>query len=527
MSLSTNHAAKAGTAHAKPSLTQRALGLVTEVRPGESLSALLLTLNVFLLLAAYYVMKPVREGLILELKGGAELKSWMSAVMTVALVGLVPAYSAFANRVRRNRLVVAVTLFFAANLLLFWLGSNSLWIRQRMGLVFFVWIGIFNMMAVAQFWAFANDQYSEEQGKRLFALLGLGASLGSVAGSKLSSWLLPTIGVYPNLVVAGAMLVACAGLTHAAFVAANSIKAQAAKAAATRAEPSAEAGASAAGAGGDDADAEAASVTAETQEPALVQPQPAPPDTQEAEPADKRGGFSLVLSSRYLLLIAFFSLAFSMANTNGEYLLGSLLSDSAKALAAAGAIPADQIPDHIGGMYAEFFFWVNLLGVTLQALVVSRLVKYGGVKAALLAVPLIALVSGLAIAILPVLAIVRIGKTADNAADYSINNTARQLLWLPTSADVKYKAKQAVDTFFVRSGDVLSGLLVLGLIKLANVELRTFAIANLVIIVLWLALAVAILREHSRLQRVVKLPADQLIPRETHSAPSTEQRPPR
>src|SRR5690606_19953902 len=91
---------------AKPSALERVLGLVTEVRPGESASALLLTLNVFLLLAAYYVMKPVREGLILELKGGAELKSWMSAVMTIVLVGLVPAYSAFANRVRRNRLVV-------------------------------------------------------------------------------------------------------------------------------------------------------------------------------------------------------------------------------------------------------------------------------------------------------------------------------------------------------------------------------------------------------------------------------------
>ncbi|MGE0325014.1 MAG: hypothetical protein AB7S68_22005 [Polyangiaceae bacterium] len=167
----------------QPSILERVLGLITEVRPGESAGALLLTLNVFLLLAAYYVMKPVREGLILELKGGAELKSWMSAAMTVLLVFLVPAYSAFANRVRRNRLVVAITLFFASHLLLFWLGSSSAWIRERIGLVFFVWIGIFSMMAVAQFWAFSNDQYTEEQGKRLFALLGLGASLGAWRGA--------------------------------------------------------------------------------------------------------------------------------------------------------------------------------------------------------------------------------------------------------------------------------------------------------------------------------------------------------
>ncbi|MGE3671052.1 MAG: NTP/NDP exchange transporter [Polyangiaceae bacterium] len=447
----------------QPSILERVLGLITEVRPGESAGALLLTLNVFLLLAAYYVMKPVREGLILELKGGAELKSWMSAAMTVLLVFLVPAYSAFANRVRRNRLVVAITLFFASHLLLFWLGSSSAWIRERIGLVFFVWIGIFSMMAVAQFWAFSNDQYTEEQGKRLFALLGLGASLGSVAGSKLSAVLLPAIGLYPNLLVAGGMLAVCAGLTQLAYVANR------------RTRAAAEA-------------AEAASTASESG------------DGGEGAPkADARGGFSLVLSSRYLTLIAFFSLAFSMANTNGEYMLGSLFSASAKALAKAGEIPADQVGRHIGSMYAEFFFWVNLIGVTLQAFVVSRLVKYGGVKAALLAVPLIALTSGIAIALFPVLAVVRIGKTAENSSDYSINNTARQLLWLPTSADVKYKAKQAVDTFFVRSGDVLSGLLVLVLVTWLAAPLRTFAICNLVMVVLWLVLALAIVRESKKL----------------------------
>ncbi|MCA9643889.1 MAG: MFS transporter, partial [Myxococcales bacterium] len=424
----------------QPGALERVLGLITEVRPGESAGALLLTLNVFLLLAAYYVMKPVREGLILELKGGAELKSWMSAVMTVLLVFLVPAYSAFANKVKRNRLVVSITLFFASHLLLFWLGSSSAWIRERMGLVFFVWIGIFNMMAVAQFWAFSNDQYTEEQGKRLFALVGLGASLGSVAGSKLSSSLLPAIGLYPNLLVAGGMLAACAGLTQLAYVANKETREAAERAEAASAD-------SGSGDGG-----------------------------EGAPKGDARGGFSLVLSSRYLTLIAFFSLAFSMANTNGEYMLGSLFSASAKALATAGEIPADQVGRHIGSMYADFFFWVNLIGVTLQAFVVSRLVKYGGIKAALLAVPLIALTSGIAIALFPVLAVVRIGKTAENSSDYSINNTARQLLWLPTSADVKYKAKQAVDTFFVRSGDVLSGLLVFILVTWLAAPLRTFAI---------------------------------------------------
>lgn len=70
---------------------ERALGLITDVRPGEAPTALLLTLNVFILLTAYYVIKPVREGLILEMKSGAEYKSFMSGGIAIALVFLVPA----------------------------------------------------------------------------------------------------------------------------------------------------------------------------------------------------------------------------------------------------------------------------------------------------------------------------------------------------------------------------------------------------------------------------------------------------
>ena len=91
-----------------------------------------------------------------------------------------------------------------------------------------------------------------------------------------------------------------------------------------------------------------------------------------------------------------------------------------------------------------------------QAFVTSRLVKHQGLRGALLALPLIAL-GGYAIVAAGVgFAVVRWVKTAENATDYSIMNTARQLLWLPTSREEKYKAKQAIDTFFMRGGDLLS-----------------------------------------------------------------------
>ncbi len=160
---------------AEPSAASRrvakALRVVTVVQPSETVTALLLTLNIAVLLAAYYVIKPVREALVLALKSGAEYKSWMSAAIAVALLFAVPAYAKVARRVPRNRLVNGVTLFFVSHLLIFYFASSSAVVREHLGLVFYLWVGIFNMMVVAQFWAFANDMYDEEQGERLFAAL--------------------------------------------------------------------------------------------------------------------------------------------------------------------------------------------------------------------------------------------------------------------------------------------------------------------------------------------------------------------
>jgi AAA family ATP:ADP antiporter len=113
---------------------------------------------------------------------------------------------------------------------------------------------------------------------------------------------------------------------------------------------------------------------------------------------------------------------------------------------------------------------------------------------------MIALLDGLAVAIAPLLAVLFIGKVAENAADYSLNNTLRNMLWLPTTREMKYKAKQAVDTFFVRMGDVASGVLVALGAGVLQLGVRAFAISNAVLVLAWLALARAIVKEHRRLE---------------------------
>jgi len=124
------------------------------------------------------VLKIVRDSLILA-EAGAVAASYASAGMALLLFAFVPAYSAFAARVNRLRLVCGVTLFFASHLLMFYLLGAA---GVRVGVAFYLWIGVFNMVAVAQFWAFANDLYTNERGKRLFPLIGEGASVGAVVG---------------------------------------------------------------------------------------------------------------------------------------------------------------------------------------------------------------------------------------------------------------------------------------------------------------------------------------------------------
>ena len=149
----------------------------------------------------------------------------------------------------------------------------------------------------------------------------------------------------------------------------------------------------------------------------------------------------------------------NIVNTTGEYILARLVTEPGR---RAGA-PADAGFDKdafIGAFYGSYFFWVNVASVLLQVFVVSRIVKHLGHAACCSrcrswpSAPTAWPLSGAGIGAGALV------KTAENATDYSVMNTAKQMLWLPTTREEKYKAKQAIDTFFVRCGDMLSAAVV-------------------------------------------------------------------
>ncbi|HKP49833.1 MAG TPA: Npt1/Npt2 family nucleotide transporter, partial [Gemmatimonadales bacterium] len=124
-----------------------------------------------------------------------------------------------------------------------------------------------------------------------------------------------------------------------------------------------------------------------------------------------------------------------------------------------------------------------------------------GVRVAVMVLPIIALFGYAVLAFVPILSLVRVVKIAENATDYSVQNTVRNVLFLPTSREQKYKAKQAIDSFFVRGGDVLSALLVFVGTTTFGLAANGFARINLVLAAVWLLIALAIGREYGRKAR--------------------------
>ncbi|MEO7111181.1 MAG: Npt1/Npt2 family nucleotide transporter, partial [Polyangiaceae bacterium] len=177
-----------------------------EVKANEAAGALLLTFTVFLLLTAYYLLKTAREPLILVLKDGARIKSYASVGQSLLLIVVIKVYSEIARRVGRLKLLAIIYLFFIANLVIFAVIERA---HVNIGIVFFLWVGIFNVTAIAQFWSFANDIYTEEQGKRLFAIIGIGSSVGAVVGAKISEYLVKKSGPELLMIVAAVILGAC------------------------------------------------------------------------------------------------------------------------------------------------------------------------------------------------------------------------------------------------------------------------------------------------------------------------------
>jgi AAA family ATP:ADP antiporter len=432
-----------GSGEMKPGPIDRLLRVFGEVRAGEGATVLLMCLNVALLLVAYYILKTAREPLIL-IAGGAELKSYAAAAQALSLIFYVPAYGLAAQKLPRPRFLAAVLLFFIGCIQVFYLGSRLG--VPHLGFVFYVWVGIFSLTTIAQFWSYANEIYSRSEGDRLFPLIAIGSTAGAPLGAALAGWLFERgMSPFALMEIAAAILLAHLWLYRVVSRRASTV--------------------------------------------------PGRPAVEAIKGGSN--GFALILKSPYLRLVGLLLVVFNLVNTLGEFILGRAVVMNADQSLALDAGFDKQA--YLGAFYGRYFLITNIAAILIQAFVVSRIVRRFGMKGVLLAMPFVSFLAYGSVALGAGLSTLLYAKIAENSADYSVTNTAKQMLWLPTTREEKYKAKQAIDTFFVRLGDLLAAGLVFVGTNLLPRGVEGFARINMLIVAAAILVGVMLIREHGRL----------------------------
>jgi AAA family ATP:ADP antiporter len=372
---------------------------IVDIRPHEVSPALLLSADLFIRLLAYYLLKTARDVLILGAPGArAELKAYASAEQALLLIVLALAFGSAASRFRRRTLLLLVNGFFILQLIVFGvvllIGTSH---ELAVAVVFFMWLGCFNVFMNAQFWSFASDVYNPEDGGRLFPLVALGGSLGAVVGAELAKLLLRRLNIGLSLIAGAFMLMISVSLDF-------------------RVDRLATGGSSA----------------------------PAVPRTSL---------ITLIRSERFLAVIAVLVLVKNWLNALGEYALDRRLLASLPHLATRAVTQA-----YIAEFKASYVMYASVLAVVIQLLVASRMLRVFGVGRSLCVLPLfVALGYSSALAV-PALGLLLAVKVGENGLDYSLQKTAEQALYLGAPRTARYKASAIANTVFVRFGDVVAAL---------------------------------------------------------------------
>jgi AAA family ATP:ADP antiporter len=364
----------------------------------------------FLLMAGYYVLRPVREEMGIE--GGVKDLQWLYTGTFVGVLAAVPLLSWVMIRLRRRVAVPVIYTLFVANLLVFYallptLDSSAKVVLAR---VIYVWVSVFNMFVVSLFWALMADLFSVAGSKRRFGLVSAGASAGAIVGPLLTASLAERLGPGPLLLVAAGLL----GLGTLAI---------------TRVGRRSGGAAVREGNAGDEAEVLGGSLWE---------------------------GFWLVLRSPQLLGISGYIVLYSAVST-------FLYFEQANIVEAA-------ITDGNARtrLFAEIDLATNVLAMLLQALATAGLVRRFGVGFLLVSVPLIGVVCFGALAVAPVLGVLVVVQVIKRATGFALSRPAREILFTAVSPAERYKGKLVVDTVVYRGGDMLSawafaGLSALGL----------------------------------------------------------------
>ncbi|MBI4189188.1 MAG: MFS transporter [Betaproteobacteria bacterium] len=425
---------------------QQWLERIVAVRPGEIRALLWSFAYFFCLLAAYYVLRPLRDEM--GIAGGVRNLHWLFTATFLVMLAAVPVFGAVVARLPRRRFIPLVYHFFVVNIAIFWLLLSFDIGKLHVARVFFVWISVFNLFAVSVFWSFMADLFRSEQGKRLFGFIAAGGSAGALIGPAVTVWLSQPLGPVNLLIVAAVLL-------EVAVLCAHRLEFAAPRTADASGQPSSAVQSTGIGGGW-------------------------------------FSGFLLVLRSPYLAGIALWVFLLSLAGT-------FLYFEQANIVASASDDPAVRTR-----IFATIDLAVGVLTLVVQSFATGRLISRFGVGPAAAFLPLVFAFGFAVLAASPVLAAVIAFQAVQRTANFAISNPAREVLFTVLGREEKYKAKYVIDGVVFRGADAVSGWLFTAL-RTAGLDLSAIAYATVPVAAGWFILALLLGRAQERRARRTEL----------------------
>jgi AAA family ATP:ADP antiporter len=439
-----------------PVFVARLVQRTIAVRPCE-LGALLWSCTYFfLILTAYYILRPIRDEM--GLAGGVANLAFLFTGTLIGTLLLHPLYTRLVSRLPRRRFIALTYRFFILNLVGFFAlfqaadGLQSVWV----GRLFFVWLSVFNLFVVSVFWSFMADLYRPAQSKRLFGAVAVGGTLGATLGSTITTGLVGVLGPI-NLLLVSALFLELAARTAGALDRHEADLAEAARAEAAEQQRS--------GAAATDTRLHGGEVIG----------------------GGVGDGIRHVLASPYLLGIAVLMLMYTIAAT---FLYFQRIDIVARAFADD---PQGRIQ-----LFGAMDLATNVLTLGTQLFLTGRLLRWFGVAFGLAFLPVVCLIGFALLAAAPVLAVVVVFEVLRRAGNFALARPAREVLYTVLSRSDKYKAKNFNDTFVYRLGDQL-GSWSYTVMAWFGLGLSALALTMLPVSLAWLLLAMWLGRRHRAL----------------------------
>jgi AAA family ATP:ADP antiporter len=432
----------------------RLLQRVVDVKPNELRALAWSCAYFFCLLASYFVLRPLREEV-----GISEGTDKLRYLWTFTLLGMVvanPLFSLLVSRFPRKRFIPWVYRFFAANLAVFFALYKLLPSEQSayVGRVFYVWLSVFNLFAISVFWGFMADIFKLEQGKRLFGFIGVGGTLGAIAGAWFTGTMVKSLGGVQILLVSIALLEISVQCVHRLI-------ALAAKRESTSSSRTAK-------------DEHLRSATRSADRPTG---------------GSVLSGIGLIFKMPYLQGICMYTIFYTLSASFLYFQQANIVHDSI----------TDRAERTV--LFAHIDLWVNCLTLAMQLFATGRIVVLLGITFTLVAQPVLTSIGFAALGLSPTLAVLVGFQVMFKAVNQGTAKPAREMLYTVVDREVKYKSKSFIDTFVYRSGDLVSAWSFSWLhdADMLGISLSPIAYGSVAIGIVWLVTGLLLGRKQEEL----------------------------